>query len=190
VRPATALVSWCADRPPLKHLLHLTILAAPPIDAEADRTAVVVRLTRNAPPYSRHRLTARYRNFLAAVRAIHRSPARRHPGTCSHYRVRDGVVDLVLHRPVWSPTTRHRLDSHKPNTQFGTHDPDFSLRSQVPFKRACCNMPEMARAKATHCRSQSQARRRGGERTVPGASGQGGRSASARAKRSTSSSSL
>jgi hypothetical protein len=85
----------------------LAVFAASAIEPDVCRTAITSRLTRNAGPDSGERTAARFRDFVTAFHAVWLSLTRRHARPRSHHLVRDGIVDLILHRPVWSPPVCH-----------------------------------------------------------------------------------
>jgi hypothetical protein len=65
------------------------------------------RLARNAGPNARHCAATRLRNFLSAFQAMGLALTRRHARTGPHDPIHDGIVDLILHRTVASPTICH-----------------------------------------------------------------------------------
>src|SRR4051794_31340413 len=81
-------------------LFELAVLAAPAVEPDMHRTAITLRLARNAGPDPGKRTAARFRDFVTAFQAMALSDTRRHARPRSHDAVYDGIVDLVLHRPV------------------------------------------------------------------------------------------
>jgi len=65
------------------------------------------RLARNARPRPRLSLTSLAWDGLATIIAIERSFARLEASTSSVNRIFNGIVDLILNRPVSSPSTGH-----------------------------------------------------------------------------------
>ena len=88
-------------------LFELAVFAAPAVEPDVGRTAITRRLTRDAGPDPWQRAAARFRDFLAAFDAVGFAFTCRHAGARAFHLVGDGVVDLVLHRPVWSPPVCH-----------------------------------------------------------------------------------
>ena len=88
-------------------LFELAVFVAPAVETDVRRTAITRRLTRHAGPDSGHRTAARFRDFVTAFHAMGFAFTRRHARPRPHHPVRDGIVDLILHRPVRSPTGRH-----------------------------------------------------------------------------------
>src|SRR5947208_3594003 len=111
-------------------LLKLAVFAAASVEAGVRRTAIAPRLTGNAGPNTRARPATSVRDFLAALDAADGCLASRHGRPCSHDAVDNGVVDLVLHRPVRGPTTRHRLDSSLSGSEHVTSE------RATPFPRS------------------------------------------------------
>src|SRR3954452_18809895 len=111
-------------------LRELAVFAAASVEADVRRTAIAPRLTGNAGPNTRERPATSVGDFLAALDAVDGCLASRHARPCSHDAVRNGVVDLVLHRPVRGPTTRHRLDSSFSGSEHVTSE------RATPFPRS------------------------------------------------------
>ena len=88
-------------------LFELAVFAAPAVEPDVGRTAITHRLTRDAGPDPWQRSAARFRDFLTAFDAVGLAFAGRHAGARPFHLVGDRVVDLVLHRPVWSPPVCH-----------------------------------------------------------------------------------
>jgi hypothetical protein len=88
-------------------LFKLAVFAAPAIEPDVRRTAIASRLTHDAGSYSGQRPATRLRYFVTAFHAVGLSLTARHACPRSHHLVRDGIVDLILHRPVWSPPVCH-----------------------------------------------------------------------------------
>ena len=65
------------------------------------------RLAHNAGPGTGHGTPTRLRDFPTAFQAMSLALTRRHVGPRPHHPIRDGVIDLILHRPIRSPTARH-----------------------------------------------------------------------------------
>jgi hypothetical protein len=88
-------------------LFELTVFVAAAVEPDVRRTTITRRLTRYAGLDSAHRTTARFRDFVAAFKAMGLSLTRRHVRPRSHDAVYDGIVDLVLHSSVPGPPARH-----------------------------------------------------------------------------------
>ena len=89
-------------------LFKLTVLAAPAVEPERRRAAIPRRLALDACPNAGQNTTPSLRDLVAAFHAMDFALARRHARTRSEDPVYDGVVDLILHRPVRGPSTGHR----------------------------------------------------------------------------------
>src|SRR3954452_7593675 len=103
-------------------LLELAVFAAASVEADVRGTAIARRLTGNAGPNTRERPATSVGDSLPALDAVNRCLASRHARPGSHDAVRDSVVDLLLHRPVRGPTTRHRLDSSVSGSEHVTSE--------------------------------------------------------------------
>jgi hypothetical protein len=88
-------------------LFELAVFAAPAIESNIHRMAITRRLTTDAGPDSGNHTAARFRDFVTAFQAMGLSLTRRHARPRSHDPVCDGIVDLILHRPIRGPSTRH-----------------------------------------------------------------------------------
>jgi hypothetical protein len=88
-------------------LFKLAVFAAPAIEPDVRRTAITSRLTHDAGSCSGQRPATRLRYFVTAFHAVGLSFTGGHACSRSHHLVRDSIVDLILHRPVWSPPARH-----------------------------------------------------------------------------------
>lgn len=109
-------------------LFELTVFAASAIEPDISRAAITSRLTRNAGPHPGKRMPSRLRDFLAACLAVWLAVTRRHARPCSHYLVRHGIVDLILHGSIRSPSACH---CRCPVPVVGTTpDGDSNLRFQ------------------------------------------------------------
>ena len=106
-------------------LFELAVFAAPAIEPDGCRTAIPLRLARNAGFDSRQRLPARFRYFVTAFHAMGLRLTGWHARPRSHHLVRDGVIDLILHRPVWSPSTRHYRCPTFQTTSNGKNETHF-----------------------------------------------------------------
>ena len=60
-------------------LFELAVFAAPAIEPDIHRTAIKLRLTRNAGPNARQHLAARFRDFVTAFQAMGRPLAQLRP---------------------------------------------------------------------------------------------------------------
>jgi hypothetical protein len=88
-------------------LFELAVFAAPAIESDIHRAAITLRLTRDAGPDAGQYTAARFRDFVTAFQAMGFALAGRHARPRSHDPVYDGIVDLILHRPVRGPPARH-----------------------------------------------------------------------------------
>jgi hypothetical protein len=88
-------------------LLKLTVLTATAVEPDIGRAPVKFRLTCNAGSDTRESMTARFRYFVTALRAVGPSLTGRQARTRSHYLVRYGIIDLVLRSSVGSPPVCH-----------------------------------------------------------------------------------
>src|SRR6185437_5056614 len=93
--------------PRCRALFELAVLAAPAVEPDVHWTAIMGRLTRNTSPDSGQRTAARLGDFIAAFHTMGVSLARRHACPRPQHAVHDGIIDLVLDRPVRGPTARH-----------------------------------------------------------------------------------
>src|SRR5580658_1455744 len=88
-------------------LFELAVFADPAVEPDSHRMAVTLRLAPDAGPDARQHTAARFRDFVTAFQAMGFSLARRHVRARAHDPVYDGIVDLILHRPVPGPPARH-----------------------------------------------------------------------------------
>ena len=88
-------------------LFKLAVLAAPAVEPERRRAAIPRRLALDAGPNAGQNTAPSLWDFVAACFAMGFALARWHAGTRSEHPVDDGVVDLILHRPVRSPSAGH-----------------------------------------------------------------------------------
>ncbi len=88
-------------------LFELAVFAAPAVEPDIHRTAITRRLTPDAGPDTGKHTAARFRDFVTAFQAMSLSLTRRHARPRSHDAVHDGIVDLILHRPIRGPPARH-----------------------------------------------------------------------------------
>src|ERR1700733_14654843 len=98
---------WLAWPRQAGRLFQLAVFVAPAVEPAADRAAISRRLTLDAGPNPGQRTAARLRDFLTALQAVGLALTRRHTRAGPHDPIHDGIVDLILHRPVRSPATRH-----------------------------------------------------------------------------------
>jgi len=99
-------------------LFELAVFAAPTVEPNVHRTAITRRLAYDTGPDSGQRTAACLRDFVTALHAIDFSLTCRHACPRSHHAVHNGVVDLVLDRPVRGPTTRHcRCPTSRPSRE-------------------------------------------------------------------------
>lgn len=107
-------------------LFKLAVFAAPAIEPDVRRTAIASRLTHDAGSYSGQRPATRLRYFVTAFHAVGLSLTAKHACPRSHHLVRDGIIDLILHCPVWSPPARHcryRLSWFRKDSRWGKRRP-------------------------------------------------------------------
>jgi hypothetical protein len=88
-------------------LSELAVFAAPAVEADIHRAAIPYRLTAYAGPNSRQCTAAAFRNLVTAFQTMGLCLARWHTRPCSQDPVRDGIVNLILHRPVRGPPACH-----------------------------------------------------------------------------------
>jgi hypothetical protein len=88
-------------------LLKLAVFAAPTIKPDIGRTAIMHRLTSDARPDTRKNLAARLWDFVAAFNAVDFALACGQIRTRPEDGVHDGIVDLLLYRPIGRPPVCH-----------------------------------------------------------------------------------
>jgi len=98
-------------------LFELAVFAASAVEPGSHGTAVKRRLTLNAGPDAGKHPAARIRDFITAFQAVGLSLTNRHARPRSLDPVYDGIVNLILHRPVPGPPARHGRVPVAPTSQ-------------------------------------------------------------------------
>jgi hypothetical protein len=88
-------------------LFELAVLAAPSVEPNYHHSAIARGLTTDAHPDAGKHTAARLRDFVTAFNAMGLSLPCRQARPRSHDPIRDGIIDLILYRPVRGPPIRH-----------------------------------------------------------------------------------